>query len=48
LTKPKLIKVYPEDWEALNTILLKRQAKEGKRLSFAEIIHDLIGERVGA
>jgi hypothetical protein len=38
----KQIRVYLQDWEMLNKYLSLLQVKENRRLTFADVIHDLL------
>jgi len=46
MAEKKLVKIYMEDWEILNRYLSIRQVQEGKRLTFADIIAEVIEENV--
>jgi len=41
----KVVRVYAEDWKELNDLLLVEQARIKKRLSFADLIHQLLALR---
>lgn len=41
-----MVKVYEADWKALNTFLSMLQIEKGERLSFADVIHEIVTAHV--
>lgn len=46
MDKKKLVKVYVEDWDTLNGYLSIRQLQKGKRMSFADVLGEVVKEYV--
>jgi len=42
----KIVKVYAEDWKALNQYLSILQLERGKRLSFADTVNEIVQKYV--